>query len=137
MSKTTVILSGPMSNLLNDNKPMFNCAAAELRELGYNVVNPAEIQFPAGATWGEMTGACLETMRLIKEDQGDEKVIVACLQGHNKSTGSYLECVLAANYEWERKDVVDLLWVKKPKQKEKRNEQRNRSPHWPDERPAV
>lgn len=113
--KTTVILSGPMSNLLNDNRPMFNCAAAELRELGYNVVNPAEIQFRVGTTWGEMIGACLETMRLIKEDQGDEKVIVACLQGYGKSMGSCLERSLAVRYRWEIKDVVDLLWIKKTK----------------------
>ena len=44
MRKTnTVYLSGPMTGLPDNNFPTFNAAASGLRMLGYNVVNPAEL----------------------------------------------------------------------------------------------
>ncbi|MYN42454.1 DUF4406 domain-containing protein [Duganella sp. FT109W] len=38
-----IYLAGPMSGIANLNFPLFNAEAARLRALGYDVVNPAEI----------------------------------------------------------------------------------------------
>lgn len=39
-------LSGPMTGLPDLNYPAFNAEAARLRSLGYDVVNPAELNAP-------------------------------------------------------------------------------------------
>jgi len=48
-----IYLCGPMSGLPDFNRPSFNQAAAELRSLGYEVHNPAEVKLPDGVpeTW--------------------------------------------------------------------------------------
>lgn len=49
-------LAGPMSGHADLNFPLFNAEAARLRALGYDVVNPAEINSGADlVVWGEMT----------------------------------------------------------------------------------
>lgn len=41
-----IYLSGPMSNIPDLNYPIFNRAAEILRELGLDVINPAELNLP-------------------------------------------------------------------------------------------
>ncbi|WIF69705.1 DUF4406 domain-containing protein [Metapseudomonas otitidis] len=41
-----IYLSGPMTGLPDENRPAFNAEAARLRALGYEVVNPAELNEP-------------------------------------------------------------------------------------------
>ncbi|MGR1216574.1 DUF4406 domain-containing protein [Metapseudomonas otitidis] len=41
-----IYLSGPMTGLPDENRPAFNAEAARLRALGYEVVNPAELNPP-------------------------------------------------------------------------------------------
>ena len=46
-----VYLSGPMSGLPEMNFPAFNAAAYQLRAMGLDVVNPAEINPDGAMTW--------------------------------------------------------------------------------------
>ena len=79
-----VYVSGPMTGYVNNNVPAFNKAARQLRALGYEVVNPAELD--AGepcSTWEE----CLRR---------DIKWLVTCdaianLNGWKRSRGATLE----------------------------------------------
>jgi hypothetical protein len=41
--KIRLYVSGPMSGIKDLNAPLFNAEAARLRALGYDVVNPAEL----------------------------------------------------------------------------------------------
>ena len=50
---TRIYIAGPMSNLPNLNFPAFHAEAARLRALGYEVVNPAEINADPTAGWNE------------------------------------------------------------------------------------
>ena len=48
-----IYISGPMSNMPDLNRPAFNAKAVELRALGHEVVNPAELPEIPGGTWAE------------------------------------------------------------------------------------
>ena len=82
-------LSGPMTGLPELNFPAFHKAAAELRAMGYEVVNPAELN-PDGATpWAQ----CM---------RNDIKALcdcctVALLPGWEDSRGANIEARLALN----------------------------------------
>ena len=47
----TIYISGPMTGRKDFNFPAFDEAAAELREKGYDVVNPAEINRGMQGDW--------------------------------------------------------------------------------------
>jgi hypothetical protein len=77
-----IYLAGPMTGLPSHNFPAFHAEAARLRKLGYEVVNPAELNQTPG-TW-------LECMRI------DICQLVLCdglvvLPGWDRSTGARLE----------------------------------------------
>lgn len=82
-----VYLSGPMSGLPEHNRPAFHAAAAALRALGYDVVNPSEINPPSNATWEQ----CLrkDVAALTTCDA------VALLPGWEASSGAHVEVHLA------------------------------------------
>jgi hypothetical protein len=44
-------ISGPMTGIPEFNYPAFNAAAAQLRERGYTVINPAELDHKSDASW--------------------------------------------------------------------------------------
>ena len=44
-------ISGPMTGHKDNNYPTFNQASKELRAIGYQVINPAEIDLGEGASW--------------------------------------------------------------------------------------
>ena len=46
-----IYIAGPMSNMPSLNFPAFHAEAARLRGLGYEVVNPAEVNPDPTAGW--------------------------------------------------------------------------------------
>jgi nucleoside 2-deoxyribosyltransferase len=85
-----IYLAGPMSGLPEFNFPAFNTEAARLRSLGFNVVNPAEINRP-----GEARVECLrrDIPELLKCDT------VAFLPGWEDSEGARMELCIARQLE--------------------------------------
>lgn len=80
-------LSGPMTGRPNLNFPLFYVEAARLRELGYEVVNPAELNPDPSASWH----ACM---------RADLKALLDCdalvlLPGWEQSAGAHLEMHVA------------------------------------------
>jgi len=41
-TNSIIYISGPMTGLVDENKPVFNALAITLRNMGYTVINPAE-----------------------------------------------------------------------------------------------
>lgn len=80
-------LSGPMTGMPDLNFQAFHAEAARLRALGYEVVNPAEINVDPAAGWAE----CLkrDIAELITCDG------VALMAGWEKSRGATLETHIA------------------------------------------
>ena len=82
-----VYISGPMSNMPDLNRPAFNAKAAELRALGHEVVNPAELPEIPGGTWADYMRA-------------DIKLLLECeavyrLPNWHQSKGACLEVLIA------------------------------------------
>jgi hypothetical protein len=76
-------LAGPMTGLPELNFPAFHAAAARLRESGYDVVNPAEINVDPSEGWA----ACLrKDIAQLVTCEG-----IALLPGWEKSRGARLE----------------------------------------------
>ena len=95
--KKKIYISGPMTGYPDNNFPAFNEHADCLREFGYEVVNPAEINVgldePAHGTpeWQAFYQACL---------RADIKALCGCaaislLPGWEKSSGAHLELHIA------------------------------------------
>lgn len=87
----TVYLSGPMTGLPELNFPAFNAAATVLRNSGWRVVNPAELNPDPATPWA----ACMRS---------DIKALCDCdvlalLPGWEKSKGAHLELQIAHRLE--------------------------------------
>jgi hypothetical protein len=101
---TKVYLAGPMTGIPQFNFPAFDAAAAALREAGYDVVSPAEMDDPetraaalaspdgapgsgssSGETWGDFLA---RDVKLIA-DGGLDAIVV--LPGWERSRGARLE----------------------------------------------
>jgi hypothetical protein len=82
-----VYLSGPMSGLPEFNFPAFNAEAARLRSIGYQVVNPAEINQEEQGNWQ----VCMrrDIVELMSCDT------LALLDGWQSSNGAHLEMHIA------------------------------------------
>ena len=80
-------LAGPMSGYQDLNFPAFHAEAARLRALGYEVVNPAEINAGTSAEWADCMRA--DIRELVNCDA------VALLTGWEKSKGANLEVHIA------------------------------------------
>lgn len=78
-----VYVSGPMTGHPDLNFPAFHDAAARLRAVGYDVVNPAEINPDHGATWSECLRA--DIAALVTCDA------IAMLSAWQTSRGAKLE----------------------------------------------
>lgn len=88
-------IAGPMSGLPDLNFPAFHATAKKLRDLGHDVVNPAEINPDHTMPWGE----CMRK---------DIAALVTCdtivlLQGWRQSRGATLEQHIA-----ERLSMVQI-----------------------------
>lgn len=92
-----IYISGPMTGLPEFNFPAFYDAARQLREMGFDAVNPAEINAETGGDWHEYLKA-------------DIKALCDCdtlvlLPGWEKSQGAHLELHLAHRL---RLDVIQF-----------------------------
>lgn len=83
----TLYVCGPMTGLPEFNYPAFNAAAAALRAMGYDVVNPAENCLPIEAPWADHLR--LAIAKLVMCDA------VATLPGVEHSRGAQLEIHIA------------------------------------------
>lgn len=107
-----VYISGPMSDISKSNFPVFNAAAASLRALGLEVVNPAEINPgdppPEGSppeAFKAFWHACL---------RADLKELMDCdtlalLPGWENSSGAHLELHNAHRTGIKVTTVSDIL----------------------------
>ena len=82
-----IYIAGPMTGLPEFNYPLFNAVAKRLRELGYEVLNPAENPEPACGTW-----AGYMRMALVQLVQCD---LIVLLPGWTESRGATLERAIA------------------------------------------
>ena len=79
-----IYISGPMTGLPGLNFGAFHCAAAQLRALGYEVVNPAEKQSETeDLSWEEYLRQDLQQMLTCDT--------IALLPGWETSKGAHLE----------------------------------------------
>lgn len=83
-----IYISGPMSGVKDFNFPAFNAAAAELRRMGHEVVNPAELGEHADWVWADYLKRDLKV--LLDCD------VVFALPGWRDSRGASLECDVAS-----------------------------------------
>lgn len=89
----SLYVSGPMSNLPDNNFPAFHAAAQELREAGYTVINPAEIEGAEGDQWADFLRRDLRAM--LAQADG-----IVLLTGWSESRGSRLEITVARALSW-------------------------------------
>lgn len=82
-----VYLSGPMSGIEAHNFPAFHAAASRLRARGLSVINPAEINTDADATWHECLRRDMAALALCDT--------LALLPGWQTSSGAHLELHVA------------------------------------------
>lgn len=96
-----IYLAGPMTGLPELNFPAFHAEAARLRKLGYDVVNPAEINLDTGAKWEDC-------MRL------DIRELITCgglalLPGWHNSRGAALERKIADGLGMPSYQSADII----------------------------
>ena len=82
-----VYLSGPMTGLPELNFPAFCAEADRLRGLGYDVVNPAEINPDAAMPWDQCMRADIKALC--------DCDMIALLPGWETSKGAHLELHIA------------------------------------------
>ncbi|WJN74383.1 DUF4406 domain-containing protein [Burkholderia anthina] len=82
-----IYIAGPMTGHPNLNFPTFHAEAARLRALGYEVINPAELNAGPVADW-------LQCMRVDIKHLVDCDAI-AMLEGWQTSRGASLEYTIA------------------------------------------
>ncbi|UXJ54857.1 DUF4406 domain-containing protein [Pseudomonas citronellolis] len=83
-----IYLAGPMTGLPEHNFPAFHAEAGRLRDLGYQVVNPAEHGVIDGYEWADYLR--LDLQKLITCEA------IAMLPGWDKSKGARLEYHVAS-----------------------------------------
>lgn len=78
-----IYIAGPMTGLPDFNYPAFNAAAKRLREMGHEVLNPAENPVPACGTWqGYMRMALAQLVQCE---------CIVLLPGWSESKGALIE----------------------------------------------
>lgn len=82
-----IYIAGPMTGQLDLNYPAFNAEAKKLRELGYEVENPAENPAPACGTWAAYMRMAIG--QLVRCDE------IHLLRGWSASPGALIERRLA------------------------------------------
>jgi hypothetical protein len=95
-----VYLSGPMTGLPELNFPAFHAEADRLRGLGYDVVNPAEINPDASMPWSECMRADIKALC--------DCDVIALLPGWGASSGAHLELHIAHRIGLQVKTVEEL-----------------------------
>ena len=82
-----IYISGPMSNMPDFNFPAFHAEAARLTALGYDVVNPAELNPDPEMGWNECMRRDLAALLTCDA--------LALMDGWQKSAGAHLEMHVA------------------------------------------
>jgi hypothetical protein len=100
-----IYLSGPMTGLPHLNFPAFYAEADRLRALGYDVVNPAELNPDTGKSWQEC-------MRVDIREMMDCDT-VAVMPGWAASSGAHLEIHIASRVGIR---VVEIGLINEPMQ---------------------
>lgn len=100
--KPRVYIAGAMSGLPDLNFPAFHRAAAQLRALGYQVVNPAEINTDPAADW--LTCMRADIKQLVDCDA------IAMLPGWEQSKGATLERLIAVGLGLQEFALFDLVY---------------------------
>jgi len=96
-----IYISGPMTGLPGLNFGAFHCAAAQLRALGYEVVNPAEKQSETEElSWEEYLRQDLQQMLTCDT--------IALLPGWETSKGAHLELHVAHRVGMHVVSVAEL-----------------------------
>lgn len=96
-----VYISGPMSNMPEHNFPAFNAEAARLRDLGYDVVNPVDVNPDPGTTWHECLRRDLQALLTCDT--------IALLPGWQSSQGAHLEMHVAHRVGMEIVIAADIV----------------------------
>jgi hypothetical protein len=96
-----VYISGPMTGLPDLNFPAFNAAAASLRQLGYEVVNPAELNPDHSMPWAQCMRADIKALC--------DCDTIALLPGWENSRGAHLEVHIAHRLDIKVKALHSLL----------------------------
>ncbi|WP_322080153.1 DUF4406 domain-containing protein [Burkholderia cenocepacia] len=96
-----IYVAGPMTGHPHLNFPAFHAEAARLRALGYEVVNPAELNADPSAGW-------LECMRVDIKHLVDCDAI-AMLEGWQNSRGAQLEYTIALTLGHMVFRAVDII----------------------------
>lgn len=98
--KKRLYLSGPMSGIAEHNFPAFNAEAARLRGLGYEVVNPVDVNPDPGTSWHDCLRKDLQALLTCDT--------VALLPGWAKSQGAHLEMHVAHRVGMEIVIAADI-----------------------------
>lgn len=115
---TKLYLAGPMTGIENLNFPLFNAEAARLRSLGYEVINPAEINGGADeiVACAAMTPEQLKAhwRACMRRDIAELTLCdgIALLPGWLESKGARLEVHVAGQFDLQicmASDLVDAL----------------------------
>lgn len=109
-----VYLSGPMTGYESENRPAFHAAAAALRECGFDVVNPAELN--PGPPPSERDLHAYEAfynacMRVDIKALCDCEAI-ALMPGWERSKGAHLELHIAHRVGLQVWQVGELLGMR-------------------------
>lgn len=100
--KLRIYVAGPMTGYEALNFPAFHAAAAQLRALGHEVVNPAEINSDPGADW--LTCMRADIKQLVDCDA------IAMLPGWERSKGATLERLIAVGLGLQEFALFDLVY---------------------------
>jgi hypothetical protein len=95
-----VYVSGPMSGYPGHNFAMFNAEAARLRALGYEVVNPVDVNPDPGKPWEDCLRADLAAMLGCDT--------IAMLPGHLNSRGATLELSVARSLGFKIRYAAEI-----------------------------
>lgn len=102
--KLRLYVSGPMTGLPALNFPAFMAAALQLRGLGFEAINPAELNPDPGKSWAE----CMRVdIKALMDCEG-----VALLPGWLDSKGARVEYDLAQTLGMEVRELAG--WLLKP-----------------------
>ena len=100
-STTRLYISGPMTGMPDLNFPAFLAATKKLRSMGYQVINPVEINDDPNAKWED----CLK--KDIEELMKCNAIVL--LDGWHQSKGAQLEMHLAHRVGMEIRFYKDVV----------------------------
>lgn len=96
--KKLIYISGPMSNMPENNVPAFNRAAKALRAKGYKVVNPAELDKGEPCnSWNDCLRRDIRALSVCTD--------IAVLPGWTESKGASLEVHIGKELGFDIADV--------------------------------